>query len=331
MPNQGYRLYTDACDYGLAGILQQVQPIVIKDLKGTRLYDRLRKVYDKREQIPSLVTSVPNDVNDIPPRGEWASSFEDTIVHVERVIAYWSRILKVAERNYSPTEREALALKEVLIKFQSYLEGSRILAITEHAALTWSRTFQNVNKRLLTWGTVFSAYPGLKIIHRAGRVHSNVDPISRLRRRVPYQDGPSADPTKLLLLASEVDDPIRNMYVELGDRFKEKLLRMASKHTQAITDEEVAPTPLELEDSIEDPDPEVVPRTYATSAQHALLINYQESELKRWTSGYQDDPHFKEVLKGLKSTTDWAKPDHSQYFLRDDGLRFLREPKESSQ
>jgi len=45
------------------------------------------------------------------------------IVHIEQVIEYWSRTLKPAERNYSPTEREALALKEGLIKFQSYLEG----------------------------------------------------------------------------------------------------------------------------------------------------------------------------------------------------------------
>ncbi len=30
-----YRVYTDACDYSLAGILQQVQPIKVRDLKGT--------------------------------------------------------------------------------------------------------------------------------------------------------------------------------------------------------------------------------------------------------------------------------------------------------
>jgi len=64
----------------------------------------------------------------------------------KEVIAYWSRVLKSAERNYSPTEREALALKEGLIKFQAYIEGETILAVTDHAALTWSKTFQNVNR-----------------------------------------------------------------------------------------------------------------------------------------------------------------------------------------
>jgi hypothetical protein len=51
------------------------------------------------------------------------------------------------------------------------LEGEVILAVTDHTALTWSKTFQNVNRWLLTWGTVFGAYPKLQIVHHAGRVH----------------------------------------------------------------------------------------------------------------------------------------------------------------
>jgi hypothetical protein len=51
-----YRLYTDACDYGLAGILQQVQSIKIWDLKGTRLHERLLKAYQVGEPVPSFVT-----------------------------------------------------------------------------------------------------------------------------------------------------------------------------------------------------------------------------------------------------------------------------------
>lgn len=99
------------------------------------------------------------------------------------------QVLKSAERNYSATESEALALKEALVKFQPYIEGEEVLAITNHAALTWSTTFQNVNRRLLSWGTIFAAYPNLRIVHRAGRVHSNVDLISRLRRQIPPQEG----------------------------------------------------------------------------------------------------------------------------------------------
>lgn len=68
-----------------------------------------------------------------------------------------------------------------------------------------------MNQRLLTWGTVFSAYPKLKIVHRAGRVHSNVDPISRLRRRVPYHDSPTVDATQHISLGLE-ENPLKDMF-----------------------------------------------------------------------------------------------------------------------
>lgn len=123
IPGLGYRLYTDACDYGLAGILQQVQPIRVKDLKGTKLYERLAKAHAEGHPVPSLVTEVsellPRPVQ--PP--SWGGSLDKTVVQVEQVIAYWLRILKSAEKNYLPTEREALALKESLVKFQAYPEG----------------------------------------------------------------------------------------------------------------------------------------------------------------------------------------------------------------
>ena len=176
-----YRLYSDTCDFGLAAILQQVQKIQLKDLKGTHIYEKCEKALLAGEPVPNLVVQISKTDNDVPPGEPWGATLEETWVYIERVIAYWSRILKPAERNYSPTEREALALKEGLIKFQPYIEGETILAVTDHAALQWSKTFQNVNRRLLTWGTVFSTYPNLRIVHRAGRVHSNMDSISRLR------------------------------------------------------------------------------------------------------------------------------------------------------
>jgi hypothetical protein len=163
-------------------ILQQVQLIRVGDLKRTKVYDRLSKAWDEGEKTPpTLSTHLVKENTDVPS-DIWGHSLDDTVVHIERVIAYWSRVLQPAERNYSPTEGKALVLKEGLIKFQPLIKGEQIYAITDHAALTWSKTFQNVNWRLLTWGLVFSAFPNMKIIHRAGRVHSNVDPISRLRQ-----------------------------------------------------------------------------------------------------------------------------------------------------
>ena len=156
----------------------------------------------------SLVVQITKLNNDVPKNGNWGKTLDETWVYIERVIAYWSSVLKPAEQNYPPMEREAL---EGLIKFQPYVEGEVVLAVTDHAALTWSKTFQNVNCWLLTWGTVFAAYPKLQIVHHTGRVHSNVNPISRLRCRVPHQQGPTVDATQHISLDIN-DDPLRDMY-----------------------------------------------------------------------------------------------------------------------
>jgi len=108
------------------------------------------------------------DKNEICPKAShWSNDFEDTTVFIERVISYWSRLLKSVEKNYSPTEKEALALRDSL-EFQPIIEGESITAITDHSALTWSKTYQGVNQRLAVWGLTFATYPKLKIVHRAG-------------------------------------------------------------------------------------------------------------------------------------------------------------------
>jgi len=102
---------------------------------------------------PQLVTIADKD--EVRPHATtWNDNFEETEVFIERVIAYWSRLLKSAEKNYSPTEKEALALKCALEKFEPLIEGEVITAITDHSALTWSKTYHNVNRRLMGYGLI---------------------------------------------------------------------------------------------------------------------------------------------------------------------------------
>ena len=154
----------DTSDVALAGALQQVQPMKVLDLKGTKAYDHLKSVYEKGKPMPRLVTKLGME-NGAKFQKDWKESLDQSEVLVERVIADWSRVCKGPKMQYSATEREALASKEALIKFTPFIEGENITLITNHAALQWARTFENYNQHLAAWGLVFAAFPGLTIVH----------------------------------------------------------------------------------------------------------------------------------------------------------------------
>lgn len=265
-----------------------------------------------------MVTLAAKGVDDVPTPGPWAEIFEDTEVHIERVVAYWSRILKSAERNYSLTEREALALREGLIKFQTYIEGEKIIAITDHAALTWSKTFQNVNRRLLTWGTTFSAYPDLVIVYRAGHVHLNVDPISRLRRRAPYQDGPSDADGEPLTIGEQINDPLKNTFDELGPQFEERLLKVANAHAEHLRDEEAPSCAFAIQQEPPFHD-EPTAFTYHAALTSTLVVGIADEEILRWRQAYAEDPHphNREVLRSLRTEDDPLRSEFPQYHVGD--------------
>lgn len=130
------------------------------------------------------------------------------------MIGYWSRSFKSAECNYSTTERKALAAKDSLVKFQPFIEGKKVILVMDHSALLWVRTYENANRHLAAWGAVYSAYaPGLKIVHRAGRVHLNVDPLSRLPRAPPSYISPTSDVEPYILTSKSASNPIPNGYI----------------------------------------------------------------------------------------------------------------------
>ena len=72
----------------------------------------------------------------------------------ERVIAYAGRSLNPAERNYSVTEREGLAVVEGIRHFQSYLYGRQFTIYTDHNALKWLMTLKEPTGRLARWSVL---------------------------------------------------------------------------------------------------------------------------------------------------------------------------------
>ena len=56
------------------------------------------------------------------------------------VIYYASKTLNEAQRNYTTTEKELLAVVFALDKFRAYLVGSSIVVFTDHSALKYLLT-----------------------------------------------------------------------------------------------------------------------------------------------------------------------------------------------
>ena len=56
------------------------------------------------------------------------------------VVYYASKTLNKAQRNYTTTKKELLAMVYALVKFRSYLIGSDIVIFTDHSALKYLLT-----------------------------------------------------------------------------------------------------------------------------------------------------------------------------------------------
>ncbi|XP_057711364.1 uncharacterized protein K02A2.6 [Corythoichthys intestinalis] len=102
----------------------------------------------------------------------------------EHPVAYASRTLSPAERNYSQIEKEALSLVYGVKKFHQYLWGRKFNLVTDHKPLL---TLFGENKRLPTmaaariqrWAIMLSAYD-YHIIYRQLEKHGNADGLSRV-------------------------------------------------------------------------------------------------------------------------------------------------------
>ena len=96
----------------------------------------------------------------------------------EKVIAYGSRTLNKAEKNYCVTDKELLALRYFIEYYRQYLLGRKFLVRVDHQPLIWLFSLKEPKGRIARWIEILSAYD-FSILHRPGKKHSNADSLSR--------------------------------------------------------------------------------------------------------------------------------------------------------
>lgn len=98
---------------------------------------------------------------------------------VEYPIAFMSKKLNSAQRNYSVTELECLAAILCIKKFRCYIEGMEFTLITDHASLKWLMGQKDLTGRLARWSLKLQGF-NFNIIHRKGSANVVADTLSRM-------------------------------------------------------------------------------------------------------------------------------------------------------
>ena len=102
----------------------------------------------------------------------------------EVAIAYAGRDFNSAAKNYSTTEREALAVIFGIKKFEPYLYGRKFVLHTDHHSLKWLMSISDPSGRLARRSLLVQQYD-FEICHRPGAAHANADALSRRPYTLP--------------------------------------------------------------------------------------------------------------------------------------------------
>lgn len=95
------------------------------------------------------------------------------------VIAYSSKALSAAERNYCVSRQELLSIVYHIDHFRCYLWGNHFKVRSDHASLRYLISFKNPNGQLARWIDALSEYD-FEILTRPGKSNGNADAMSRI-------------------------------------------------------------------------------------------------------------------------------------------------------
>ncbi|XP_058036746.1 uncharacterized protein K02A2.6-like [Ahaetulla prasina] len=133
----------------------------------------------------------------------------------EAPIAYYSRTMSSAERNYSQLDREALAIVSGVKKFHEYVFGRDFEIVTDHRPLLGllagdRPTPVALSPRLTRWTIFLEAY-SYKLLHRPGKELGHADALSRCPLPETIEDPTPGAP--ILLIDSLDSGPVTSKEV----------------------------------------------------------------------------------------------------------------------
>jgi hypothetical protein len=161
----------------------------------------------------------------------------------------------------------------------------------------------------MLWGIEFSAHPKLKIVHRAGRVHSNVDPLSHLERRIPFYDQPASN------------DPNIDLSQEKDIDFYGRMKRKFDTHASVLFARMEIPSSFMIEVNISKSHA-LESLSYSASTKMETHLHTDPQEIQVILKGYESDPHFKSITEAFPTEPPYI---FKNYHRNSDGLLFFND------
>ncbi|GFV14405.1 retrovirus-related Pol polyprotein from transposon 297 [Trichonephila clavipes] len=190
------------------------EPLYQLKKKGAK-FNWSGEAQDSFDQIKRTLTEAP--ILQLPNFSEQFNLFTDAsgvgigavLQQNQKPIAFASRTLNKAERNYTVTERECLAVIWALNKFKTYFGPLPVVkVITDHAALTKLTNGKNLSSRMIRWALKLSEF-NIEWEHRPGVQNVVADLLSR--NPVDNVEGSQISCAALRALAiNSVNNSLRN-------------------------------------------------------------------------------------------------------------------------
>lgn len=124
----------------------------------------------------------------------------------EHPIAFGGRALRAAEKRWSATDIEGLALAEGIKEYHAFLSNKPFTVYTDHISLKWIQSTKNAHGRLYRWSLLFQPLR-FTVIHKPGRINCNADSLSRRDYPPPPPEDPDDDITNDVLEFAQLQTP----------------------------------------------------------------------------------------------------------------------------